>query len=371
MWLRKFSLKKRVLAGFGTAAMLLLGFGGAAAWTLRAHGADTTVIGAFALVAVAAAAALALGGWLTSLSITRPVEALVGSVTRIAGGDLETKVVSEGKDELSWLSHEVNQMRKKLQKTVLSVHESVHAVAQASQQIAQGNGDLSERTTSQADALQRTSATMQELASAVHGNAKNAGEASALVSQTQTVATRGGELMQQVVARMGDIDKSASRIAEIIGVIDGISFQTNLLALNAAVEAARAGEHGRGFAVVAAEVRRLAQRCADAASEVKTLIGDSAGHVSAGSQLVDQAGTTMRDLLAGVGRVSQIVGAIATAGEQQRSGIDQVHEAIAQMDEMTQRNAALVDQAAAAAQSLNGQSQKLRETMGAFRVAAA
>jgi methyl-accepting chemotaxis protein len=303
-------------------------------------------------------------------SIKGPIEALVAAVQRMGSGDLESKISSPGRDDISWLNHELNSMRKKLREMVLSVRQSADSVQTAAQEIASGNTDLSQRTESQAAALQQTSSSINQLAGTVRDNAAFAREASTLVGQANDVATHGGELMHDVVARMSDINQSANRIAEIVQVIDGIAFQTNILALNAAVEAARAGEQGRGFAVVAGEVRALAQRSATAAKEVKTLINDSVEKVNAGFGLVDEAGKTMQEITSSVSRVARLVSDIAAAGAEQSTGIEQIHQAIAQMDDMTQRNAALVEQAAAAAQSLSGQSEQLTHTVGTFRVAA-
>ena len=316
-----------------------------------------------------ALAGIALG-WLVRRSIKAPVEDTVQAVIRIAQGDLETKVESPGRDELSWLRAELNGMRKKLRSLVVDVRQSVHSVAAASEEIARGNGDLSARTENQASALAQTSSTMDQLADTVRSNAQHADGARDEVGRAREVAQRCGRLMDDMVQRMQDIHASASRINDIIGVIDGIAFQTNILALNAAVEAARAGEHGRGFAVVAAEVRGLAQRSAEAAREVKTLIGDSSGKVEAGSQLVGTAGQTMREILERVARVAEIVAEITTAGGQQSDGITQVHAAVSQIDDVTQQNAALVEQVAAASQSLRDQASRLSQSMAVFKVAA-
>ena len=327
---------------------------------------------ALTLAALAAACGV-LGitaGFMLRASIKAPIEDTIQAIIKMGGGDLLSKVSSPGRDEVSWMNAELNGMRKKLQKMVCEVRDSSSSVLVAATEIAQGNSDLSSRTENQASALQDTSSAMNQLTTTVRENAATADAATALVTQTNTVATRGGALMQDVVARMSDINSSAGRIAEIIQVIDGIAFQTNILALNAAVEAARAGEHGRGFAVVASEVRGLAQRCANAAKEVKVLITDSANKVDAGFKLVDEAGRTMDHIVSGVDKVSRMVADMARAEASQTSGMAQIHQAIAQMDDMTQRNAALVEQAAAAAQSLQGQSVKLNASVSAFRVAA-
>jgi methyl-accepting chemotaxis protein len=332
----------------------------------RAGGGSTALL-AFC---IATAVAGVFIGWMIRVSIKAPVEDTVQAVIRIAKGDLETKVESPGRDELSWLRAELNGMRKKLGAMVVDVRQSVQSVAEASEEIARGNGDLSARTESQAGALQQTSSTMQELAETVRTNARHAEGARSEVGQTREVAERGGKLMVDVELRMQEIHASASRINDIIGVIDGIAFQTNILALNAAVEAARAGEHGRGFAVVASEVRGLAQRSAEAAREVKTLIGDSTAKVGSGSELVGAAGQTMREILERVAKLSEIVAEISTAGSRQTEGISQVHGAVAQIDDVTQQNAALVEQVAAASQSLKEQTVRLSGSMAAFKVAA-
>jgi methyl-accepting chemotaxis protein len=303
-------------------------------------------------------------------AVRQPVERVVAAVTRIAQGDLATKIHSVGRDEIAWLNHELDTMRKKLNTTIAEVRSAAEQVALASNEIAQGNTDLSSRTETQASGLQQTASSMEQLTSTVRQNADNAQQANALVTGASSIAGRGGEVMQQVVATMTDINGSAQKIADIIGVIDGIAFQTNILALNAAVEAARAGEQGRGFAVVASEVRSLAQRSAGAAKEIKMLIGDSVEKVGAGSTLVDQAGATMEEILHSVRQVTHIMGEISVASREQSSGIEQVNRSIEQMDGMTQQNAALVEQAAAAAASLREQSRKLTETVAVFRLTA-
>jgi methyl-accepting chemotaxis protein len=259
-------------------------------------------------------------------------------------------------------------MRKKLRTMVLEVRQTGEGVNTASEEIASGNLDLSNRTENQASALQQTASSMAQLANTVQSNARSTEEARTVVTQSSEVAARGEKTMRDVILRMSEINGSASKISEIIGVIDGIAFQTNILALNAAVEAARAGEHGRGFAVVASEVRSLAQRSSTAAREIKTLIGDSSQKVEAGSKLVDDAGRTMQEILESVTRVSTLISEIADAGASQSSGIERVHGAISQIDTMTQQNAALVEELAAAASSLKDQSGRLTGSMSSFRV---
>ena len=391
-WVRKISLVRRVMIGF---AGMLLGVGvvgGFAVWVSHGHvqelelmiaaaakGSDT--VGLLALkakltheawaigsVAVATGVLALAAGWLVVGSIKASVESTVQCVIRIAGGDLETRIESPGQDEISWLRSELNSMRKKLRKTVIDVRQTVDGVNTASDEIAAGNTDLSSRTENQASAVQATVNSMQQLANTVRSNAQSTHEARNVVTQSSDVAALGAKMMQDVIARMAEINASSSKISEIIGVIDGIAFQTNILALNAAVEAARAGEHGRGFAVVAAEVRSLAQRSSVAAREIKTLIGNSTAKVDAGSKLVNDAGRTMQDILDSVTRVSRLIVDIAQVGESQSGDIQQVHQAIAQIDTMTQQNSALVEQLAAAAQSLRGQSGRLTDAVSSFRV---
>jgi methyl-accepting chemotaxis protein len=307
-----------------------------------------------------------IGGMLLRASIKAPIENTIQAVIAMGKGNLGAKISSPGLDEISWLNSELNSMRKKLREMVLAVRGSSDSVNSSAQELAVGNGNLSERTESQAAALQQASSSMAQLTATVRTSSGLATEASSLVSQANQVAGDGGHLMRDVVQRMGDIDASAKRIAEIIQVIDGIAFQTNILALNAAVEAARAGENGRGFAVVASEVRSLAQRSATAAREIKVLINDSVDKVSGGSNLVGAAGRNMQEIVGGVSQVAALIGRIAEAGHSQTDGIEQVHTVIAQMDDMTQQNAALVEEAAAAAKSLQHQARSLSSSVGLF-----
>jgi methyl-accepting chemotaxis protein len=308
------------------------------------------------------------GAWAVARSIKAPVEDTISAITRIAGGDLETRIESPGRDELAWMRSELNRMRKKLREMVIDVHQTASSVDLASEEIASGNADLSRRTEEQASALQQTSSSMQQIAAKVRSNHAQADEVEHLVRDTSSVASRGGSLMGEVVSRMSEIQVSASRIGEIIGVIDSIAFQTNILALNAAVEAARAGEHGRGFAVVATEVRTLAGRCTEAAREIKTLINASSERVEAGSRLVSDAGRTMTDIVAGIDRVAQVLVQIVAAGRSQTSDIDEAHNAISRIDNVTQQNAALVEQVAAASTSLRTQASRLNSAVNSFQV---
>ncbi|ALK96066.1 chemotaxis protein [Massilia sp. WF1] len=288
--------------------------------------------------------------------------------TSIAEGDLSIAINTKSSDRGSLLS-EMKQMRNSLVDIVSQVRRGTHTITTASREIAAGNVDLSSRTELQASSLEKTASAMEELTSTVKQNADNAREANQLAATASNVARKGGEVVSQVVGTMGEINSSASKIADIIGVIDGIAFQTNILALNAAVEAARAGEQGRGFAVVASEVRNLAQRSAAAAKEIKTLIGDSVEKIGRGSKLVGQAGVTMEEVVDSVKRVTDIMSDIAAASAEQSAGIEQVNLSIIEMDGMTQQNAALVEQAAAAFQSLQDQAAELQRVVSIFKLA--
>jgi methyl-accepting chemotaxis protein len=286
----------------------------------------------------------------------------------VAAGDLTREIEVTGADEISALQAALSRMVIRLRTMVQQVNSGVESVGTASSEIAQGNQDLSSRTEQQASSLQQTAASMEQMTSTVKHNADTANQASQLASAASQVAERGGVVVAQVVSRMGEISQSSRKIEEIITVIDGIAFQTNILALNAAVEAARAGEQGRGFAVVAGEVRNLAQRSAQAAREIKSLIADSVAKVESGSTLVHEAGQTMGDIVAQVKRVTDLIGEITSATLEQSSGIGQVNQAVTQLDQMTQQNAALVEQSAAAAQSLKDQADRLAEAVAAFKV---
>ncbi len=286
---------------------------------------------------------------------------------QIAEGNLAIDIATKANDDSSLL-YAIKSMRDRLVSIVGNVREGTDTIATASTQIASGNADLSSRTEAQAGSLEETASSMEELTSTVRQNADNARQANQLVVSASEIATRGGNVVGQVVSTMGDIQDSSRKIADIIGVIDGIAFQTNILALNAAVEAARAGEQGRGFAVVAAEVRTLAQRSAAAAKEIKGLIDDSVGKVASGSKLVDEAGATMDEIVTSVRRVADIMSEITAASQEQSDGIEQVNQAIGQMDQMTQQNAALVEQAAAAARSMQDQAANLSQAVSVFRL---
>jgi methyl-accepting chemotaxis protein len=328
-------------------------------------------------VAVLALLALALvvGGALALLitqGLTRQLggepAAAVAVAQAVAAGDLTSSITLREGDSTS-LMHSLQAMQQSLVGAVAQVRRGSESVASASMQIAQGNQDLSGRTEQQAASLQQTAATMDELGSTVRNNADNAHQANELAQGAARVAQQGGAVVGQVVATMQGINDSSRTIAEIVAVIDGIAFQTNILALNAAVEAARAGEQGRGFAVVAAEVRSLAQRSAAAAKEVKQLINASVERVAQGTAQVGEAGATMQEIVAAIGRVSAIVAEIASASKEQSSGVSQVCDAVTGMDQATQQNAALVEESAAAAESLNQQAQQLVQAVAVFRLA--
>jgi methyl-accepting chemotaxis protein len=309
--------------------------------------------------------------WLATRSITRPMQEAVRIAQTVAAGNLTSQVEVRSKDETGQLLQALKEMNASLQNIVGQVRVGTDTIATASSEIASGNLDLSSRTEQQASALEETASSMEELTTTVKQNSDNARQANQLAQSASSVAVQGGAVVSQVVETMGSINESARKIVDIIGVIDGIAFQTNILALNAAVEAARAGEQGRGFAVVATEVRNLAHRSAAAAKEIKVLINDSVEKVDMGSRLVNTAGTTMDEVVASVKRVTDIMAEISAASREQESGIDQINKAISEMDTVTQQNAALVEEAAAAAQSLQEQSIHLAEVVSVFELGGA
>ena len=307
-------------------------------------------------------------GWVATRSITRPLGEAVAIARRVADGDLTSNIVITSKDETGQMLQALKDMNDSLVGIVGQVRQGTDTIATASSQIAAGNQDLSSRTEQQASSLEETAASMEELTSTVKQNADNARQANQLAVSASSVAVKGGTVVAEVVGTMGAINTSSRKIVDIIGVIDGIAFQTNILALNAAVEAARAGEQGRGFAVVAAEVRNLAQRSAAAAKEIKTLIGDSVDKVEEGSRQVAEAGKTMDEIVGSVKRVTDIMAEIEAASREQTSGIEQINQAITQMDQVTQQNAALVEEAAAAASSLQEQAASLSQVVSVFKL---
>ncbi|WP_343593973.1 methyl-accepting chemotaxis protein [Paracidovorax wautersii] len=304
-------------------------------------------------------------------SITVPLERAVGVAGAIAQGDLTVQPSDARKDELGQLLRSLGAMAEQLRSVVADVRSGVESVSAASREIASGNQDLSARTENAAANLQQTAASMEELTATVTQSSETARQANQLVATAVAAAGRGGDVVGQVVSSMERITGSSRKIGDIIGVIDGIAFQTNILALNAAVEAARAGEQGRGFAVVASEVRSLAQRSADAAKEIKQLIEDSVQNVSSGSQQVAQAGDAMNEILGSVQRVSDLIGEITASSSEQRDGIAQVNLAVTQLDQMTQQNAALVEESSAAASAMRDQAQRLSQAVSVFNVGAA
>jgi methyl-accepting chemotaxis protein len=325
---------------------------------------------AWSLGASAVAALLAVAaGLLTTHSITAPIQQAVSFAQTVASGDLRSQAPTEGRDEASQLMAALNQMNSALVQIVSEVRDSSESIATGSREIATGSIDLSQRTEEQASNLQQTAASMEELSSTVRNNADTAAQANALASAAAAAAGQGGTVVAQVVGTMQGIAASSKRIADIIGVIDGIAFQTNILALNAAVEAARAGEQGRGFAVVASEVRALAQRSAQAAREIKVLINESVSEVESGSRLADDAGTAMGGIVSQVQQVSQLIAEIAGASSEQSKGIGQIGDAVNQLDQVTQQNAALVEESTSAAESLQHQAAELARLVGVFRLA--
>ena len=305
---------------------------------------------------------------LIARSISRPLQSAVQLAQSVAGGDLSGRITVQSTDEVGQLLQALKDMNTSLQRIVGQVRQGTDSIASASSQIATGNQDLSSRTEEQASSLEQTAASMEELTSTVQQNSGNAQQANQLASAASQVAVRGGATVAQVVQTMSAINESSRKIVDIIGVIDSIAFQTNILALNAAVEAARAGDQGRGFAVVASEVRTLAQRSAEAAKQIKQLIDDSVAKVQEGSSQVDEAGKTMDEIVMSVRRVTDIMGEISVASHQQTSGIEQVTQAVTQMDQMTQQNAALVEEAAAATDALRAQAAGLAETVSFFKL---
>ncbi|WP_038906833.1 methyl-accepting chemotaxis protein [Dickeya oryzae] len=306
--------------------------------------------------------------WMLTRSIVRPLQTSVQVTNSVARGDLTAEISPQGRDELAQLQHALQDMTGQLRTVVGEVREGAEAIAGASSQLSAGNQDLSSRTDEQSSALQETAASIEQLTSTVRQNADNARQANQLAQDTAKQAQSGGQLVSEVVQTMGAIDSSSKKIVDIIGVIDSIAFQTNILALNAAVEAARAGEQGRGFAVVASEVRNLAQRSASAAREIKELIGHSVETVDAGNRLVEKAGVSIQGIVDGVRKVSELVGEISVASQEQSLGIEQVNQAINKMEQTTLQNASLVREGYNATQSLQQQAEQLKQVVSIFHL---
>ncbi|MBR7782306.1 methyl-accepting chemotaxis protein [Undibacterium luofuense] len=325
------------------------------------------------LVSIALIAAVAIGfglAFFIARMVSRPLEYAVKVAETVATGDLTSRIEVHSHDETGMLLEALRKMNESLVRIVSEVRTGTSEIRHASKEIADGNMELSSRTETQAGSLEETASSMEEITSTIQHNADNARQANQLANSASEVAQRGGNVVSEVVSTMGSINESSKKIVDIISVIDGIAFQTNILALNAAVEAARAGEQGRGFAVVASEVRSLAQRSASAAKEIKELINNSVDKVEQGSRLVDQAGSTMSEVVDSVKRVSDIISEITAAGLEQSAGISQINDAVTEMDTLTQQNAALVEEAAAAAGSLQEQAEKLNDLVSVFRVSA-
>ncbi|MBC3932653.1 methyl-accepting chemotaxis protein [Undibacterium curvum] len=318
-------------------------------------------------LAVSIVIGLTLAFWIAGI-VSRPLSYAVQVAQTVAAGDLTSQIEVRSSDETGLLLNALREMNDSLKKVVTEVRHGTDEISHAASEIAHGNMDLSNRTESQASSLEETASSMEEITSTIQHNADNARQANQLSHSASEVAERGGQVVSEVVHTMGSINESSKKIVDIIAVIDGIAFQTNILALNAAVEAARAGEQGRGFAVVASEVRNLAQRSANAAKEIKELINDSVEKVEQGTRLVDQAGSTMSEVVDSVKRVSDIISEITAAGLEQSAGISQINDAVSNMDTLTQQNAALVEEAAASAAELNEQTNRLSAVVSVFKL---
>jgi methyl-accepting chemotaxis protein len=371
MNMRNWPIGLRLGVGFGFILLMMMGTVFMAVSTSLGGGGIGAAPGQLAWLGIVCVSALLCGGLLAlniTRSITRPLQAAVSVARRVAAGDLSSQPKITGKDEVSELLQALGAMNEFLRTIVGDVRHGTVSIATASREIAHGNTDLSARTEMQASSLEETASSMEQLTSTVQQNAENAFRANKDVLTSADLATRGGQVVREVVRTMDDIKSGSREIVDIIGVVDAIAFQTNILALNAAVEAARAGEQGRGFAVVAAEVRNLAQRSATAAKEIKALIGASVAKVDDGNRLAADAGQTMDDIVQSVRGVASIIGEIAQASHEQSAGLGEINQAVAQMDTMTQQNAALVEQAAAAAESLQEQAAALARSVSTFRL---
>jgi len=369
--MRRFTIRFRMLSAIGVVVLALVSIGAigvAAQWYAKSLTSDQVVwlVTAATLFWLAVIVPLTL---LNMSSICQPIERAEQIAKAIAQGDLtDHHIDASGNDETARLLRSLADMQQSLSRLVGQVRQSTDSISTASTEIATGNQDLSARTEQTASNLQRAASSMDQLTNTVRQTADASRQANQLASSAGEVAARGGAVVSQVVRTMNDINASSKKISDIISVIDGIAFQTNILALNAAVEAARAGEQGRGFAVVASEVRSLAGRSAEAAREIKSLIGASVERIETGSRLVTDAGQTMTDIVSSVQRVSDIIGEITAAATEQSHGIGEVNTSVLQLDQMTQQNAALVEQSAAAAESLREQAERLAEVVSTFKL---
>jgi aerotaxis receptor len=358
---------KSILAMATASMVVLFGFIAVIGWMIAAE--TSHALAGWLELAAAVGMPLAIAfGVLCHRLVVVPLERARDDIDRMSSGDLTGRIHASGTGEVQRMMQALRILQINIKLLVGQIKQSTGIVNAGASEIASGNADLSARTESQASSLEETASSMEELTSTVKQNAENAHQANQLVVSTAEVAVKGGDVVHQVVDTMASIKESSKKIADIIGVIDGIAFQTNILALNAAVEAARAGEQGRGFAVVASEVRNLAQRSASAAKEIKSLIEDSVGKVDAGSELADEAGVAMNEIVTSVKRVAAIMSEIASASLEQSAGIEQVNQAVGQMDEITQQNAALVEEAAAASETMQVQAQKLAGLVDVFRL---
>lgn len=364
----KMTLGKRIALYLSIPTLLLLSAVGVSWWEITQTTSTLPLSSFIPVAAISGVLLMFLAGFFIRQNTLEPLNKAVEIANTLAAGDLQTKITNEYSDEFGVLIKSLAQMGINLRATVSDVRSSAESVRQASGEIARGNLDLSQRTEEQASSLEETASSMEELTSTVKQNADNARQADNLATNASNTALRGGQLMNDVVSTMSLISDSSNKIAGIIGVIDAIAFQTNILALNAAVEAARAGEQGRGFAVVATEVRNLAQRSAAAAKEIKNLIDSSVEKVEGGTKLVSEAGKTMDEIVASIKHVAEIMSEITAASQEQSSGIGQVNQAVTQMDEVTQQNAALVEEAAASAESLENQAKDLAGAISIFKV---
>jgi len=363
--LRNLSLSKRLLFWFGAICALFVANGVLA---LSLGGSSGQLSMWVACIAFVGAILTSFVGITLRNNLVRPLKNAVQDISLMSSGDLSGKIEAHGNDEIAQIMQSLRVLQINIKLLIGQIVQATGMVNTGANEIAAGNADLSARTESQASSLEETASAMEQLTSTVKQNSDSAHEASSLVMSTSKIAVKGGEAVSQVVSTMSSIKDSSGKIADIIGVIDGIAFQTNILALNAAVEAARAGEQGRGFAVVATEVRNLAQRSASAAKEIKTLILDSVERVDAGADIVNAAGKTMEEIVQSVKRAAELMSEISSSSLEQSAGIEQVNVAIAQMDQITQQNAALVEQAAAAAEAMKGQADGLAQLVNAFKL---